>query len=181
MLYIPETIEEARKIIPNIDEKRYRKWRQDGAVELTLEEVYEPTNTQKATVIIDEDEIKIELEETHSGKQYLETLYRRQQPDKDNYYHLQPGKYYILVTEPVNIPTNLLPTDVNFRSTFHRLGLIGRISNIDPGYSGKLHVLLYLTQYTPKTKIKRVTRIIQVRFLKIDNAPQGYQGYWKNV
>ena len=275
-LWIPETIEEAKQIVPTIDEEQFRKWRQDGAVELKVEEVYGIVSSISAILVdrtvvprysrvlpISLAELEVEVEkfssksvldeeepELSKGKstllidetciempddecliklrKYLESTVRKitgavycsalfnaveliehvlkdlinKKESKarfdvndgvDTYiadvvirlrrkvygYILKPTRAYILKLQEVNVPPDLLPTDVEFRSSFHRCGWIGKVTNIDPGYRGHIYVLLTPTHNAPELALEQGARVVQVRFLKLVEPLEGYKGQWQ--
>ena len=182
-LYIPQTLEEARKIVPNIDRVRFLKWQREGAVELVLDRVYTLPIHVNEVVLDEEHPHFIALGPDGDVKKPLNMWLKRciDLTAHNGYFELEPGNMYIVATEPVRIPRNILPIDVRFRSTFHRFGYIGVCSNIDPGYEGRIYTLLYIPRNAPRLKIKRGTSIIQVRFLKLEKELEGYTGQWQGL
>ncbi len=271
-LWIPETIEEAKQIIPTIDEEQFRKWRQDGAVELRVVEVFEggiycavptavfcdftegavvksvkpsPLSKFELTVRIGREAgeetvakrvfaiegraiptrkfarillsytkiIADSLAELHGVEDLVldEEKFGSEQVAKllegetvtippesfvadEDVVHvevevkylgttlgwlLSPASFYILKLQEVNVPPDLLPTDVEFRSSFHRCGWIGKVTNIDPGYRGHIYVLLTPAHNAPELVIEQGARIIQIRFLKLIESLEGYKGQWQ--
>ncbi|NPA70755.1 MAG: hypothetical protein GXO26_08095 [Crenarchaeota archaeon] len=164
-LYVPSSLDEARSVVPGIDEERFRKWRREGAVELVLEEVYEVDNGS-AYVFRDRTELaltghRVELVE-RSGR---------------SIYVLCPDAVYVLVTERINVPRRLLPIDFRPRSSIVRAGWNIATANIDPGFRGRLIVTLY-TGSRVTLYLEDRCRIVQVRFLELDSEVEGYSGQW---
>lgn len=266
-LWIPESLEEARQIIPGITEEQYRKWLEDGAVELLLESVCLPRRRPAAiisgktlapdleeitplrlvklqvevSVLLSDDEFKSEslsdevwvpahvFEE--DKVEYLwdiiakttESLCRRYYIEEielparlDRYLELKekketvltsrcfsapedvsldkvrvrivgeaegwvldPDESYILKLQYVRIPPDLLPTDVEARSSFHRCGWLLKVTNVDPGFEGHVYVMLSPQPGAPPLVIEKGARIVQMRLLKLSESLKGYSGQWK--
>ena len=276
-LWIPESLEEARQIIPDIDEEQFRKWQEDGAVELRLVEVYRISRSDAAIerertytpcyrpvplrtytkinvrVIVEEvkDEPKIAGEVPlyvyfpWTGKLTTEDLHEFKtrllkqvnavlepwrlevvkltyfldelvdiirkvlkegkaevspasiaadvaEPDipevkivlekagEVKAYHLEPNASYVLSLQKVSIPPDLLPADVEFRSSFHRCGWVGRVTNIDPGFEGHVWVLLSPTPGAPDLFLEAGARVVQMRLYKLSEPVKGYRGQWQH-
>jgi len=178
-LYIPKTFEEACRIVPTIDEERYRKWVEDGAVELVVDNVYEIAGGE-AYILYDgtilPSYVKVE-------PRLVPICGETQQQCRGGVYGwvLEPSRLYILELEYVEVPRNLLPIDASFRSSFHRVGWIGKVSNIDPGFRGRVRVLLTSLPNAPRLVLAVGSRVVQVRFIELEDGetPLGYRGQWR--
>ena len=166
-LYIPPSLEEARRVVPGIDEERFRKWRCEGAVELVLEDVYEVENGS-AYVFKERTELAL----TGHRVEPVERCNRK-------LYILNPDNTYILIIEKVKIPRDILPIDFRPRSSIVRAGWNIATANIDPGFEGNLIVTLY-SKSRVTLYLEEKCRIVQVRFLKLDTELEGYRGQWSN-
>jgi len=189
-VYVPDCLEEARRIVPGIDVDRFVKWRREGAVELVVEDVYRFVGNvafSGVEVLFDRDGGSVAVRypggsvERVSIREYLGRLYCRVDPGSGDVFRLFPGSLYVVVTEEVVVPCDLLPFSVRFRSSFHRAGWVGKCANVDPGFRGRLHVLLYGPPGAPVLCIRRGVRAVQVRFLKLSSPVEGYCGVWKGT
>jgi deoxycytidine triphosphate deaminase len=100
---------------------------------------------------------------------------------ESEYYILEPCRSYILKLQYVKIPPDLLPADVEFRSSFHRCGWVGKVTNIDPGFEGHIYVLLTPTPSASRLVIEKGARVVQMRLYKLSEPLRGYSGQWRGV
>lgn len=91
---------------------------------------------------------------------------------------LQPGDYVLTETiERFNMPGDLLAI-LKPRTTMQRSGVIVRMGEIDPGYSGAVHPALYNAGPATIT-IEMGARYVNVFFIKIDGRTSRYRGQWQ--
>jgi len=178
-LWIPDSIEEARRVVPDIDEEQYIKWRREGAVELRLLEVYRLKRDSFITTAVLRDRTWVpdyELVEPREVEVYPP---KTKTPVRVLGWLLYPDQVYILKLQYVSIPRDLLPTDVQPRSSFHRLGWDVKVTNIDPGFKGHVYVALFPMPGAPTLILEKGARVVQVRFLKLERELEGYEGQWQ--
>ncbi|RLF96437.1 dCTP deaminase [Thermococci archaeon] len=99
-------------------------------------------------------------------------------PNREGKYEVLPRKSYVFSTiEEVNMPLNLL--GVLFpRSTLIRSGVIIGSALVDPGYVGKLHMLMFNSSEFP-FEVERGARVAQISFSKVEGISKGYSGYYQ--
>ena len=265
-LLIPD-FDTARSIVRDLDEKQYRKWTEDSAVELKLESVYVLKSTAEAGVdyaaVLVDRTVTPEIEEVplvdiaevsvrvDSNGKRLDTaflvldwrppnayphimldailwrlgIYRTQsselelRPDVEELteqlrserravvevedmegdlprsfrleievkrvfqgWALMPEHVYLLKLQYVSIPRDVLPEEAQFRSSFHRCGWLGKITNIDVGFEGHLYVaLMPMHPFSPVLVLEKGCRIAQMRLKKLAAELRGYSGQWRQM
>lgn len=91
---------------------------------------------------------------------------------------LKPRDYFLTETmEKFNMPENLMAI-IKPRTTLHRMGIIGRQTIADPGFSGTIHPALFNAGQSTVT-IEMGARYMQVFFVEIKGKANLYRGQWQ--
>jgi dUTP pyrophosphatase len=95
----------------------------------------------------------------------------------DGYVNLEPGPYVITFNEIVNLPTNIMALGKP-RSSLLRCGTAIHNAVWDAGYSGRSQALLVV--YNPNGfKLEKNARVLQLIFLTLESATEGYNGIFQ--
>ena len=98
------------------------------------------------------------------------------EPD-DGWFSLPHGVYKVRFNEIVHIPKNLVGI-ARPRSTLLRCGATMNTALWDPGYEGRSESML--TVMNPKgIRLKKNAKIMQLVFLTLDEATEGYSGKYQ--
>jgi len=90
---------------------------------------------------------------------------------------LMPGAYIITYNEIVHLPNNLMAL-ARPRSSLLRCGVTVGTAVWDAGYSGRSQSLMVV--YNPQGfRLQRNARIVQLVFLQLTGATEGYQGSYQ--
>ncbi len=91
---------------------------------------------------------------------------------------IKPGEFYLTKTiETVNVPQNLTAS-VTPRSTTYRSGLVLRVGNVAPGYSGGL--TFGLSNAGPiSVTIEMGARFVHIQFHEVSGGGSLYRGQWQ--
>lgn len=104
------------------------------------------------------------------------------EPDKNNMWRLRTGfPYQITTAEVVDIPNDIYPRLSPRRTTFAS-GLCVFLTNVSPGYKGKLSftVIPMLGEVgVCGVHIEKGFRIISATFEKLEEGIVGYDGFWQ--
>ena len=93
-------------------------------------------------------------------------------------YTIKPGEYVLTETvEKVNMPKNLLAIPKP-RTTLHRSGVITRLGEVDPGYSGTLHPGLFNASQED-FEIELGARYVNLTFFEVKGETKPYRGQWQ--
>jgi len=97
--------------------------------------------------------------------------------DSSDYLDLMPGAYSITYNEIVHLPENIMALATP-RSSLLRCGVTVNTAVWDAGYSGRSQSLMVV--YNPQGfRLQRNARIIQLVFLRLTQATEGYQGTYQ--
>jgi len=97
--------------------------------------------------------------------------------DSSGYLDLMPGAYSITYNEIVHLPENIMALATP-RSSLLRCGVTVNTAVWDAGYSGRSQSLMVV--YNPQGfRLQRNARIIQLVFLRLTQATEGYQGTYQ--
>jgi dUTP pyrophosphatase len=90
---------------------------------------------------------------------------------------LIPGAYIITVNEIVHLPKNIMAL-ARPRSSLLRCGVTIDTAVWDAGYSGRSQSLMVV--YNPQGfRLQRNARIMQIIFLQLTDATEGYDGAYQ--
>ena len=98
-------------------------------------------------------------------------------PDGDGWWDLHQGSYVIGYAEKVNLPTDLMAF-ARPRSTLLRSGVTVHAAVWDAGYSGRGEGLLAV-QNPRGYRLQRGARVVQLVFLRLGAATEGYKGRYQ--
>ena len=91
---------------------------------------------------------------------------------------LAPGEYVLTETiEKLNMPQNLLAIPKP-RTTLQRSGVMIRLGEVDPGYSGTIHPGIFNASREPFT-IEMGVRYVNVTFFEVKVRASPYRGHWQ--
>lgn len=91
---------------------------------------------------------------------------------------IKPKDFFLVKTiETVNIPENMTAT-ISPRSTTYRSGLMLRVGNVAPGYSGGLTFGLYNAGPVTVT-IEMGARFVHIQFQEVKGGGSKYRGQWQ--
>ena len=91
---------------------------------------------------------------------------------------IKPGEFYLTKTiETVNVPQNLT-ANITPRSTTYRSGLMLRVGNVAPGYSGGLTFGLYNAGPVEVT-MEMGARFVHIQFSEVLGGGSLYRGQWQ--
>ena len=97
--------------------------------------------------------------------------------DKFGWWNLKKGAYKIKTNECVSIPKDLVAVAFP-RSSLLRMGAFTQTAVWDAGFRGISEFILIVNN--PKgIRVKQNARIVQLVFLKINEAARGYQGIYQ--
>lgn len=101
------------------------------------------------------------------------------EPDREGWWHLGPGPYWIVYNEVVNIPSDVFAL-ARTRSTLLRSGAQIGTALWDSGYSGRSGSVLVV--HNPAgIRLKRNARVLQLVFFGLDApAAKTYAGQYQN-
>lgn len=109
-----------------------------------------------------------------------EILPKKKTPaDKFGWWHLRKGAYKIRTNESFNLPDNLMAVAFP-RSSLLRMGVFTQTGVWDTGFKGRSEFIL-VVENKKGVRIKQNARIVQVIFLKMNQASRGYQGIYQNL
>ena len=107
--------------------------------------------------------------------------YRKPSPiewDDDEWLFLKKGSYKITFNEVVSIPTDVCAIGLP-RSSLLRMGVSVHTAVWDAGYKGRSEALLVVYN-EDGFYIKKNARVLQLLFMKLGSAQEGYKGRYMN-
>jgi dUTP pyrophosphatase len=99
--------------------------------------------------------------------------------DKFGWWHLKKGAYKIKTNETVNLPRDLIAV-ASSRSSLLRMGGFTQTAAWDAGFKGKSEFILVVDN-PAGMRIKQNARIVQLLFMRINAAREGYQGIYQDT
>lgn len=105
-------------------------------------------------------------------------LLKKYEEGKKNSIKIKPGDFLLVKTiETVNMPQNLTAS-ITPRSTTYRSGLILRVGNVPPGYSGGLTFGL-VNEGPIIVEIEMGARFVHIQFAEVAGGGNMYRGQWQ--
>lgn len=99
-------------------------------------------------------------------------------PNKRTSVIMKPGDYFLTESiEKFTMPLTLLAI-VKPRTTLHRCGIIGRMSVVDPGYTGTIHPALF-NAGPSEVEIELGARYVNAMFFEVKGIANPYRGQWQ--
>lgn len=99
--------------------------------------------------------------------------------DKFGWWDLKKGAYKVITNEIVNLPKDLIGVAFS-RSSLLRMGAFVENGVWDAGFQGRSEFIL-VVENPFGIKVKQNARVVQLVFLKISEASEGYQGIYQNL